>query len=179
MSSCLRGLHIPLWLGDVLDGTSAGTGTRGRENRHTQDTNNISITDWILVQANLSIWRIEPLGTVIYKVWLGRLMRVAVLCWSYVRVAVHAGVLTSHRFPMISACVASTWECGVALVGQLVSGLMDSRPQMPSVLSRTKGLLGQRKLMSLVSIHIFWFGARYNCSLLSWYATTSGVWILT
>ncbi len=29
--------------------------------------------------------------------------------------------------------------------GQLVSGLMDSRPQMPSVLSRTKGLLGQRK----------------------------------
>ncbi len=25
--------------------TSAGTGTRSRENRHTQDTNNISITD--------------------------------------------------------------------------------------------------------------------------------------
>ncbi len=33
--------------------TSAGTGTRSRENRHTQDTNNISITDWILVQGNL------------------------------------------------------------------------------------------------------------------------------
>ncbi len=60
------------------------------------------------------------------------------------RVAVHAGVLTSHRFPMISACVASTWECGVASAGQLVSGLMDSRPQMPSVLSRKKSLL-QRK----------------------------------
>ncbi len=31
--------------------------------------------------ANLSIWRIEPLGTVIHKVWLGRIMRVAVSCW--------------------------------------------------------------------------------------------------
>ncbi len=61
------------------------------------------------------------------------------------RVAVRAGVLTSHRFPMISACVTSTLECGVASAGQLVSGLMDSRPQMPSVLSRTKGLLSQRK----------------------------------
>ncbi len=28
---------------------------------------------------------------------------------------------------------------------ELSLGLMDSRPQMPSVLSRTKGLLGQRK----------------------------------
>ncbi len=46
-----------------------------------------------------------------------------------------------------------------------MSGLMDSRPLMPSVLSHTKGLLGQRKGMSLVSI--FRFGARYNCSLLS------------
>ncbi len=48
-----------------------------------------------------------------------------------------------------------------------MTGLMDSRPQMPSVLSRTKGLLGQRKLMSFVSVYIFRFGARYNCSLLS------------
>ncbi len=38
-------LHIPLLRGDVPDGTSSGTGTRGRENGHTQDTNDISITD--------------------------------------------------------------------------------------------------------------------------------------
>ncbi len=38
-------LHILLLLGDVPDGTTAGTGTRGRENRHAQDTNIISITD--------------------------------------------------------------------------------------------------------------------------------------
>ncbi len=38
-------LHIPLLCGDVPDGTSSGTGTRGRENGHTQDTNEISITD--------------------------------------------------------------------------------------------------------------------------------------
>ncbi len=74
------------------------------------------------------------------------------------RVAVRAGVLTSHRFPIISACVTSTWERGVASAGQLVSGLMDTRPQMPSVLSRTKGLLWQRRWMSLVSVHIFRFG---------------------
>ncbi len=61
------------------------------------------------------------------------------------RAAVHAGLLTSHRFPMISACVISNCERGVALAGQLVSGLIDSRLQMPSVLSRMKGLLGQRK----------------------------------
>ncbi len=128
--------------------------------------------------ANSSIWRIEPLGTVIHKVWLGKLMHVAVSCWWYVWVA-RAGMLTSHRFPMISACVVSTWERGVASAGQLVSGLMDSKPQMPSVLSRTKGLFGQRKRMSLVRLHIFRFGARYNCSLLSWYAATLGVWILT
>ncbi len=36
-------------------------------------------------------------------------------------------------------------RCGVASAGQLVSGLMDSKPQMPLVLSRMKGLLGQRK----------------------------------
>ncbi len=36
--------HPPL-RGDVPDGTSSGTGTRGRENGHTQDTNEISITD--------------------------------------------------------------------------------------------------------------------------------------
>ncbi len=106
-------------------------------------------------------------------------MRVAVSCWSYVRVAVRAGVLTSHRFPMILACVTSTWDHGIASAGQLVSGLMDSKPQMPSGLSRAKGLLGQRNWMSLVSVHIFRFGARYNCSLLSWYAATLGVWILT
>ncbi len=46
-------LHIPLLCGDVPDGTSSGTGTRGRENGHTQDTNEISITDWKLVQGNL------------------------------------------------------------------------------------------------------------------------------
>ncbi len=85
----------------------------------------ISISAWYSssvrwYNANSSIWRIEPLGTVIHKVWLGKLMRVAVSCWSYFRVAVHAGVLTSHRFPMISACVTSTWECGVASAGQLV-----------------------------------------------------------
>ncbi len=34
---------------------------------------------------------------------------------------------------------------GVASAGQLASGLMASKPQMPSVLSRTKGLLGQKK----------------------------------
>ncbi len=38
-------LHIPLLCGDVPDGTSSGTGTRDRENGHTQDTNEISITD--------------------------------------------------------------------------------------------------------------------------------------
>ncbi len=48
-----------------------------------------------------------------------------------------------------------------------MSGLTDSKLQMPLVLSHTKGLLGQRKLMFLVSVHIFRFGARYNCSLLS------------
>ncbi len=48
------------------------------------------------------------LGTVIHKVWLGTLMRVTVSCRSYVRVAVRAEVLTSYRFPMISACVTST-----------------------------------------------------------------------
>ncbi len=58
------------------------------------------------------------------------------------RVAVHAGVLTSHRFLMISACVTSTRGRGVASAGQLVSGLMDSKPQMPLVLSRTQSLLG-------------------------------------
>ncbi len=42
---CDDSLHIPLLLGDVPDGTSAGTGTRGRENRPAQDTNIISITD--------------------------------------------------------------------------------------------------------------------------------------
>ncbi len=42
---CDASLHIPLLLGDVPDGTSAGTGTRGRENRHAQDTNIIFITD--------------------------------------------------------------------------------------------------------------------------------------
>ncbi len=31
---------------------------------------------------------------------------------------------------------------GVASAGQLVSGLMDSKPQMPLVLSRTQSLLG-------------------------------------
>ncbi len=30
--------------------------------------------------------------------------------------------------------------------GQLVSGIVDSRPQMPSVLLRTKGLLGQKEV---------------------------------
>jgi len=45
----------------VPGGTLAGTGTRGRENRHTQDTNNISITDWVLVQdlGNLGMVRLE------------------------------------------------------------------------------------------------------------------------
>ncbi len=33
-------LHISLWLGDVPGGTLAGTGTRSRENRCTQDTKN-------------------------------------------------------------------------------------------------------------------------------------------
>ncbi len=42
---CNDSLHIPLLLGDVPDGTSACTGTRGRENRHTQDPNIIFITD--------------------------------------------------------------------------------------------------------------------------------------
>ncbi len=54
-------LHIPLWLGDVPGGTSADNGTRGRENKHTQDTNNVSISDWILVQkfSNLRMVRLE------------------------------------------------------------------------------------------------------------------------
>ncbi len=52
-------LHIPLLRGDVPDGTSSGTGTRGRENGHTQDTNEISITDWNLVQGNLGRNRLE------------------------------------------------------------------------------------------------------------------------
>ncbi len=46
-----------------------------------------------------------------------------------------------ERLLMISACVTSTWERGVASAGQLVSGLMDSKPQMPLVLSRTQSLL--------------------------------------
>ncbi len=50
-------LHIPLLRGDVPDGTSSGTGTR--ENGHTQDTNDISITDWNLVQGNLGRNRLE------------------------------------------------------------------------------------------------------------------------
>ncbi len=44
-------------------------------------------------------------------------MRVAVSCRSYVRVAVRAGVLTSHRFPMISACVAVMSGAGPRAVG--------------------------------------------------------------
>ncbi len=55
--------------------------------------------------ADSLIWMIEPVGTVIHRVWLGRIMRVAMPCWLYVRVAVRVGVLTSHRLLMISACV--------------------------------------------------------------------------
>ncbi len=45
----------------------------------------ISISAWYSssvrwYNASSSIWRIEPLGTVIHNVWLGRLMRVAVSC---------------------------------------------------------------------------------------------------
>ncbi len=36
-----------------------GPGTRGRKNRHIQDTNIISITDWSLVQGNLGRNRLE------------------------------------------------------------------------------------------------------------------------
>ncbi len=53
---CDDSLHIPLLL-DVPDGFL--TGTRGRENRHTQDPNIISITDLILVQGNLGRNRLE------------------------------------------------------------------------------------------------------------------------
>ncbi len=41
-------------------------------------------------------------------------------------------------------CYLNLRTC-IASAGLLVSGLMDSRPQMPSVLSRTKGLLRQMK----------------------------------
>ncbi len=47
---------FPLLLGDVPDGTSSGTGTRSRENRHIQDTNIIPITDQSLCRV---IWRKE------------------------------------------------------------------------------------------------------------------------
>ncbi len=42
---CDDSLHIPLLLGDVPDGTSAGTGTRGRVNRHKTQTSSLSLTE--------------------------------------------------------------------------------------------------------------------------------------
>ncbi len=58
LSVCLsflftKALHIPLLLGEVPIANVGGHWNKKQGNRHTQDTNNISITDWILVQGNL------------------------------------------------------------------------------------------------------------------------------